>query len=137
MSKKDFKNERLYVRTTPETKKYIEQAAAYHGINMTDFIIKQCLREEFVVINFENMNELLRLFSNISNNINQIARTLNIANKKNEMMSDADLLQIKKLFEDVKTEFENHLNESNKTVKEIYRLSSKQKKRQLEDVFDE
>lgn len=126
----------MAIRMPEETKEYIERASAYHGISMTDFIIKQCLREEFVVIDFENINELLRLFSNVSNNINQIARILNIANKKNKLMSNDELIHITKLFEDVKIEFEHHLNESNKTVKEIYQLSSKQKKRKLDDEYE-
>ena len=121
----------IIFRTTSSVKKYISNAAKYHNCSMTDFIIMQCMRQEYVVVDWKNINNVTRLFANISNNINQIARILNYANKNNEVIDEEKTERIAALFNEVKKELEIFNDPMKETAKELLAICSTKKIREI------
>ena len=131
MSERKNKTTRIDIRVTPEVKNYISNAAAFHQCSISDFVIMQCMRQEYVVVDWKNINNVTRLFANISNNINQIARILNYANKNNEIIDEEKTERISALFNEVKKELEIFNDPMKETAKELLMICSTKKIREI------
>lgn len=131
MNERKNKTTRIDIRVTPEVKNYISNAAAFHQCSISDFVIMQCLCQEYVVVDWKNINNVTRLFANISNNINQIARILNYANKNNDIIDEEKTERIAALFNEVKKELEVFNEPMKETAKELLKICSTKKIRDI------
>jgi len=81
LEKKEYvrpRNVNLSLRVTEEERKMIERRMAQTGIkNMRAFIVKMAIDGNVIHVELESVKEMVRLLSNVSNNINQIARRVN------------------------------------------------------------
>jgi uncharacterized protein (DUF1778 family) len=81
MEKKEYvrpRNVSLSFRVTPEERAMIERRMAQTGMkNMRAFIVKMAVDGRVIHVELESVREMIRLLSNIGNNINQIARRAN------------------------------------------------------------
>ena len=86
------KTEKISIRVDSDTKQYIDNALQLHRCNRTEFIIKQIMREEYYEVKMDEVKQLIYLMGNIANNMNQIARALNVLKKKDDKITVNDLL---------------------------------------------
>jgi uncharacterized protein (DUF1778 family) len=81
VEKKEYKRPRnvnLAFRVTEEERAMIEKRMAQTGMtNMRAFIVKMAIDGRVICVQFESVNEMVRLLSNATNNINQIAKRAN------------------------------------------------------------
>jgi uncharacterized protein (DUF1778 family) len=69
---------RITFRVTPEEREMIERRMAQTGIkNMRAYLLKQAVDGRVIHIELDSVNEMVRLLSNATSNINQIARRVN------------------------------------------------------------
>jgi len=72
------RNVNLAFRVTEEERKMIERRMAQTGIkSLRAYIVKMAVDGRVIHIEFESVKEMVRLLSNATNNINQIARRAN------------------------------------------------------------
>jgi uncharacterized protein (DUF1778 family) len=72
------RNVNLAFRVTEEERGLIERRMKQAGMqNMRAFIVKQALEGRVIHIELDSVREMVRLLSNATNNINQIARRVN------------------------------------------------------------
>jgi len=72
------RNVNLAFRVSAEEREMIERRMAQAGMkNMRAYIVKMALEGRVVHFEFESVREMVRLLSNATNNINQIARRAN------------------------------------------------------------
>ena len=72
------RNINLAFRVTEEERTMIERRMAQTGMkNMRAFIVKMAIDGRVIRVEFESVNEMVRLLSNATNNINQIAKRAN------------------------------------------------------------
>jgi uncharacterized protein (DUF1778 family) len=72
------RNVNLAFRVTEEERELIEQRMKQTGMkNMRAFIVKQALEGRIIHVELDSVREMVRLLSNATNNINQIARRIN------------------------------------------------------------
>lgn len=68
----------LHFMVTTEEKEMIERRMAQTGIkNMRAYLLKQAIDGQVIHIELESVKEMVRLLSNSTNNLNQIARRIN------------------------------------------------------------
>lgn len=81
MEKKEYirpRNVNLAFRVTEEERDMIERRMAQTGIkNMRAYIVKMAVDGRVIHIEFDSVKEMIRLLSNATNNINQIAKRAN------------------------------------------------------------
>ena len=72
------RNLRITFRVTLEERNMIERRMAQTGIkNMRAYLLKQAVDGRVIHIELDSVKEMVRLLSNVTNNINQIARRVN------------------------------------------------------------
>ena len=72
------RNVNLAFRVSEEERKQIERRMAQAGMkNMRAFMVKQALEGRIIFVELDSVHEMVRLLSNATNNINQIARRAN------------------------------------------------------------
>jgi len=72
------RNTALTFRVTPDEKKMVERRMAQTGIkNLRAYLLKQAIDGQVIHIELGSVKEMVRLLSNATNNINQIARRVN------------------------------------------------------------
>ena len=72
------RNIALTFRVTPEEKKMVERRMAQTGItNLRAYLLKQAIDGEVIHIELDSVKEMVRLLSNATNNLNQIAKRVN------------------------------------------------------------
>jgi len=72
------RNLRITFRVTPEERDMIERRMAQTGIkNMRAYLLKQAVDGRVIHIELDSVKDMVRLLSNVTNNINQIARRVN------------------------------------------------------------
>jgi uncharacterized protein (DUF1778 family) len=72
------RNVNLAFRVTEEERDMIERRMAQIGTkNMRAFIVKQAIDGRVIHVELDSVKEMVRLLSNATNNINQIARRAN------------------------------------------------------------
>lgn len=72
---KDNKNERIYLRVTPEEKELITKSARSADMNISEYIL--CLAKKKRVINIRGFPDLIFQVTKIGININQITAAIN------------------------------------------------------------
>ena len=81
VEKKEYvrpRNANLAFRVTEEERILIERRMVQAGIkNMRAFIVKMAIDGRVIRVELDSVKEMVRLLSNVSNNINQIARRVN------------------------------------------------------------
>ena len=81
MEKKEYvrpRNVNLAFRVTQEERDMIESRMKQVGMkNLRAFIVKQALEGRIIHVELDSVREMVRLLSNATNNINQIARRVN------------------------------------------------------------
>jgi alpha/beta superfamily hydrolase len=81
LEKKEYvrpRNVNLAFRVSEDERKMIEDRMKQAGMNnMRAFIVKQALEGRIIHIELDSVREMVRLLSNATNNINQIARRVN------------------------------------------------------------
>ena len=132
------KTRRLEIRLDEDTARYIELACSYHACTKTDFITKQAVRPEFLEIKFDDVKPLLNLMSNVSSNLNQVARALNIIKEDGNKMSEEQFKIIKENYDEAKHLFGEHDDQMRKCILELYKIIKKKKIRPVGDeAFEE
>lgn len=72
------RNIALTFRVTPEEKKLVERRMEQTGIsNLRAYLLKQAIDGQVIHIELDSVKEMVRLLSNATNNINQIAKRVN------------------------------------------------------------
>jgi len=72
------RNVNLAFRVTEDERKMIERRMAQTGMkNMRAFIVKMAIDGSVIHVELESVKEMVRLLSNATNNMNQIARRAN------------------------------------------------------------
>ena len=72
------RNVNLAFRVTEEERDLIERGMKQAGMkNMRAFIVKQAVEGRIIHVELDSVREMVRLLSNATNNINQIARRVN------------------------------------------------------------
>ena len=81
IEKKEYirpRNVNLAFRVTENERKMIKRRMAQTGMkNMRAFIVKMAIDGQVIRLELESVKEMVRLLSNATNNINQIARRVN------------------------------------------------------------
>jgi hypothetical protein len=73
-----MRNTALTFRVTPEERGMIERRMAQTGIrNFRAYLLKQAIDGRVIRVELDSVKEMVRLLSNATNNINQIARRVN------------------------------------------------------------
>jgi len=72
------RNIALTFRVTPEEKEMVERRMEQTGItNLRAYLLKQAIDGQVIHIELDSVKEMVRLLSNATNNLNQIARRVN------------------------------------------------------------
>jgi len=75
---KRIRDQRITFRVTAEERAMIERRMAQTGIkNLRAYLLKQAVDGRVIHIELDSVNEMVRLLSNATNNINQITRRVN------------------------------------------------------------
>lgn len=81
MEKKEYirpRNINLAFRVTQEERDAIEDRMKLAGMNsLREFVVKQALEGRIIHVELDSVKDMVRLLSNATNNINQIARRVN------------------------------------------------------------
>lgn len=125
------KEKRLHLRITNNAYEYIEKASKFHNVYMSDFVEQQIFNDFFIEIKMENIEKVQFLFSNISNNINQIARTLNTLKKSDCSTENLNTKKLTEELEKIENIVKKHELEFNKSLVKIYELSKVQIPRKI------
>ena len=92
------RNVNLAFRVTEEERAMIERRMAQAGIkNMRAYMIKMAAEGRIVHIELESVRHMIRLLSNATNNINQIAKR---ANETGNIYA-ADLVELRERYEEI------------------------------------
>ena len=81
--KKDYeqarvRNVNLRIRTTKKEREMIERRMAQAGMtNLRGYILKMAIDGRVIHVELDSVREMVRLLSNATNNINQVARKAN------------------------------------------------------------
>jgi hypothetical protein len=68
----------LAFRVTPREREMIERRMAQTGMtNLRAYMVKQAIDGRVIHVQLDSVNEMIRLLSNATNNINQIAKRVN------------------------------------------------------------
>ena len=88
----------LAFRVTEEERAMIERRMAQTGMtNMRAFIVKMAIDGRVIRVEFDSVKEMVRLLSNATNNINQIAKR---ANETGSIYA-ADLNEVNERYEEI------------------------------------
>ena len=77
-TEKRVRDQHITFRVTLDERKMIERRMAQTGIkNIRAYLLKQAIDGRVIHIELDSVNEMVRLLSNATNGINQIARRVN------------------------------------------------------------
>jgi len=77
-TEKRIRDQQIKFRVTSEEYAMIKRRMAQAGVkNMRAYMLKQAVDGRVIHIELDSVNEMVRLLSNATNNINQIARRVN------------------------------------------------------------
>lgn len=90
------KNKQINIRVSEEFYDLLSGYSQFLGISITALIVDSVLCKEYVMVEKEaNNKDLEKYFYSLSNNVNQMARTLNAINRELKETADKDLLMEK------------------------------------------
>ena len=122
----------MQIRLTEEQGNLIKLSAKYHNITATYFILQQCTKTEFVIIDHSNLIKTYRVLSGIGNNINQIAHVLNSLKGSDDKLSDSQYKAISESFKQIKSLYDIEDKNLTEAMKESYRYTKRIKKREID-----
>lgn len=125
------KTDKISIRIDNETKQYLDNALQLHHCNLTEFVTKQILREEYYEVKMDEVKQLIYLMGNIANNMNQIAHALNILKKKDDKMRDDEFQELSDRLTSIEMLFGKHDEELQKKLLMLYHVSKSKKKRKM------
>lgn len=125
------KTEKISIRVDSDTKQYIDNALQLHRCNRTEFIIKQIMREEYYEVKMDEVKQLIYLMGNIANNMNQIARALNVLKKKDDKITDDEFQELSERMTMIESLFGKHDEELQKELLRLYHISKSKKNRKM------
>lgn len=130
-----MKTKRIEIRLSLEDYNYLNLIVKKCGAkNRTEFITELIRKGEYTQITYDGFNDFQKQFGAIGNNINQIARALNII-KNSDQMTDDQYEEILKSFEAVRNEYLKYQDENIRMLKMMYR--NKREKVRYEDFSDD
>lgn len=111
-----MKNKDIHIRITESDLNYLKQLCKHYNCSQTILITELIRRGEYTQLNYEGLDEFMCMFGKIGNNINQIARALNII-KKEGYMTDNQYEEIIDNFKSIKEFYNLHQLESREMLK--------------------
>ena len=82
-----MKDKQINIRVDENVFNLLEFKSKAININKSEFIIKAIIDSDIKIDNSKNLLELINAINKIGNNINQIAKNLNIANNSDKLES--------------------------------------------------
>ena len=128
------KNKRIDIRMSEEDYNFMKFLCEQYECNQTDLITELIRKGEYTELNYDVIKEFNRIFGNIGNNINQIARLLNTANK-NTLFTEEQYNEIERIYKVLKEEYTKHQLGTDKMLRKIYRVKLKKYKFEIDDFY--
>lgn len=128
------KLKQLHIRLLNEDMNYLNDICKRLHCTKTQYITELIRKGEYTQITYDGFNDFQKQFGAIGNNINQIARALNIIKNSNQMTDD-QYEEILKSFETVRNEYLKYQDENIRMLKMMYR--NKREKVRYEDLSDD
>lgn len=91
------KEKDLHIRMNEDDFHFLSELCELHKCTKTELTTELIRRGDYTVLNYDGIQDFNKIFGNIGNNINQIARALNIANK-NGLFSQEQYMYIQDIF---------------------------------------
>lgn len=129
-----MKNKQFNLRMSIEDFNYLTKICERLHCTKTQYITELIRKGEYTQITYDGFNDFQKQFGAIGNNINQIARALNII-KNSDQMTDDEYEEILKSFEAVRNEYLKYQDENIRMLKMMYR--NKREKVRYEDFSDD
>lgn len=121
------KEKELHIRLSEDDHQFLELLCEKYECNKTELVTELIRCGNYTVLNYDTIKDFNRIFGSIGNNINQIARALNII-KKTQLMSQEQYDEIIQIYENVNKEYLKHQLYSDKLLRKIYRIKLKKEK---------
>lgn len=128
------KLKQLHIRLYEKDMNYLNNICEKLQCTKTQYITELIRKGEYTQITYDGFNDFQKQFGAIGNNINQIARALNII-KNSDQMTDDQYEEILKSFEAVRNEYLKYQDENIRMLKMMYR--NKREKVRYEDLSDD
>lgn len=128
------KLKQLHIRLYEKDMNYLNDICEKLQCTKTQYITELIRKGEYTQITYDGFNDFQKQFGAIGNNINQIARALNII-KNSDQMTDDQYEEILKSFEAVRNEYLKYQDENIRMLKMMYR--NKREKVRYEDFSDD
>lgn len=128
------KLKQLHIRLYEKDMNYLNDICEKLQCTKTQYITELIRKGEYTQITYDGFNDFQKQFGAIGNNINQIARALNII-KNSDQMTDDEYEEILKSFEAVRNEYLKYQDENIRMLKMMYR--NKREKVRYEDLSDD
>lgn len=128
------KLKQLHIRLLNEDMNYLNDICKRLHCTKTQYITELIRKGEYTQITYDGFNDFQKQFGAIGNNINQIARALNIIKNSNQMTDD-QYEEILKSFETVRNEYLKYQDENIRMLKMMYR--NKREKVRYKDLSDD
>lgn len=126
------KLKQLHIRLLDEDMNYLNEICKRLHCTKTQYITELIRKGEYTQITYDGFNDFQKQFGAIGNNINQIARALNII-KNTDHMTDDQYEEILKSFEAVKNEYLKYQDENIRMLKMMYRNKREKVRYELKD----
>lgn len=130
------KEKDLHIRMNEDDFHFLSELCELHKCTKTELTTELIRRGDYTVLNYDGIKDFNKIFGNIGNNINQIARTLNIANK-NGFLSQEQYTYIQDIFKNIQSEYLRHQLGSDQMLRKIYRIKIKKEKIKYPDTVIE
>lgn len=124
----------LHIRMNEEDFDFLKYLCEQYNCSQTNLVTKLIRRGEYIQLNFHKILEFNKVFGNIGNNINQIARLLTPENN-NTLFTMEQYKEIQKIFESLKMEYVKHQVGSDKMIRKIYRIKIQKYNYSLDRLF--
>lgn len=121
------KEKDLHIRMNEDDFHFLSELCELHKCTKTELTTELIRRGDYTVLNYDGIQDFNKIFGNIGNNINQIARALNIANK-NGLFSQEQYMYIQDIFKNIQSEYLKHQLGSDQMLRKIYRIKMKKGK---------
>ena len=128
------KLKQLHIRLYEKDMNFLNDICEKLQCTKTQYITELIRKGEYTQITYDGFNDFQKQFGAIGNNINQIARALNII-KNSDQMTDDQYEEILKSFEAVRNEYLKYQDENIRMLKMMYR--NKREKVRYEDFSDD
>lgn len=129
------KEKDLHIRLNEDDHQFLEFLCEKYECSKTELVTELIRCGNYTILNYDMIRDFNRIFGNIGNNINQIARALNII-KRTQIMSEQQYDGILQIYESLSNEYSKHQMESDKMLRKIYRIKLKKEKINYTDIIN-